>query len=360
LLTRVGLLILKILVVVLIGWVFWPQFRWNEFADALARTSGPTALAVLTLFWFQAVMAALRWRWILRQLGHPLTTGASVEAWLVGQCASQILPAVVGGDAARIIRLRRYHVPTTNALVSVVIDRFAGFVALVVLSAFTVPMLTAYKTTLIPDEIFWAVGMSCLLVAIVLLSLRWTANTAVFRRIPRLAQVQAALRALRPTKEGLLLFTLIGLGTNMTVIISAFLLGRELNPLMDRDPAAGVPADVYSDLDRGLGRSRGPHDERLCAHRRSSHRRACGLDQTRAGKSGARPDRRHRLDRAARERNRRRTAARAGDGPFRSQGVVQTRGWLTRIQERSSTCTGLFWLDLSPRMSWPMSRCFVT
>jgi uncharacterized protein (TIRG00374 family) len=233
LLTRVGLLILKILVVVLIGWVFWPQFRWNEFADALARTSGPTALAVLTLFWFQAVMAALRWRWILRQLGHPLTTGASVEAWLVGQCASQILPAVVGGDAARIIRLRRYHVPTTDALVSVVIDRFAGFVALVVLSAFTVPMLTAYKTTLIPDEIFWAVGMSCLLVAILLLSLRWTANTAVFRRIPRLAQVQAALRALRPTKEGLLLFTLIGLGTNMTVIISAFLLGRELNPLMD-------------------------------------------------------------------------------------------------------------------------------
>lgn len=152
---------------------------------------------------------------------------------VVGQCASQILPAVVGGDAARIIRLRRYHVPTTDALVSVVIDRFAGFVALVVLSAFTVPMLTAYKTTLIPDEIFWAVGMSCLLVAILLLSLRWTANTAVFRRIPRLAQVQAALRAVRPTKEGLLLFTLIGLGTNMTVIISAFLLGRELNPLMD-------------------------------------------------------------------------------------------------------------------------------
>jgi uncharacterized membrane protein YbhN (UPF0104 family) len=233
LLTRLGLLILKILVLVLIGWVFWPQFRWNEFADALARTSPATALAVLTLFWFQAVMAALRWRWILRQLGYPLTTGASVEAWLVGQCASQILPAVVGGDAARIIRLRRYHVPTTAALVSVVIDRFAGFVALVVLSAFTVPMLTAYKNTLIPDEIFWAVGMSCLLVAIVLLSLRWTANTAVVSRIPRLAQVQGALRAVRPTKEGLLLFALIGLGTNMTVIISAFLLGRELNPLMD-------------------------------------------------------------------------------------------------------------------------------
>jgi uncharacterized protein (TIRG00374 family) len=155
LLTRLGLLVLKVLLVVVLGWVFWPQFRWSEFADALARTSMATALAVLTLFWFQAVMAALRWRWILRQLGYPLTTGASVEAWLVGQCASQILPAVVGGDAARIIRLRRYHVPTTAALVSVVIDRFAGFVALVVLSAFTVPLLTAYKNKLIPDEIFW-------------------------------------------------------------------------------------------------------------------------------------------------------------------------------------------------------------
>jgi uncharacterized membrane protein YbhN (UPF0104 family) len=233
LLTRVGLLICKVLVIVLVGWVFWPQFRWSEFADALARTSVGTALAVLTLFWFQAVMAALRWRWILRQLGYPLTSGATVEAWLVGQCASQILPAVVGGDAARIIRLRRYHVPTTAALVSVVVDRFTGFVALVVLSAFTVPLLTAYKNKLIPDEIFWVVGLSCLLVGILLLSLRWTANASVFRRIPRLAQVQAALRAVRPTKEALLVFGLVGLGTNMTVIISAFLLGRELTPLMD-------------------------------------------------------------------------------------------------------------------------------
>jgi glycosyltransferase 2 family protein len=233
LLTRVGLLILKILVIVLVGWVFWPQLRWNEFADALARTSTATALAVLTLFWLQAVMAASRWRWILRQLGYPLTTGASIEAWLVGQCASQLLPAVVGGDAARIIRLRRYYVPTTAAVVSAVIDRFAGFVALVGLSAFAAPMLSAYKNLLIPDEIFWVVGLSCLLVGILLLSLRWSANTPVFRRIPRLGQVQTALRAVRPTKEGLLLFALVGLGTNTTVIISAFLLGRELNPLMD-------------------------------------------------------------------------------------------------------------------------------
>lgn len=231
--TRVGLLILKILVLALVGWAFWPQFRWNELADALARTSTASALAVLALFWCQAVMAAWRWRWILRQLGYALTAGASVEAWLVGQCASQVLPAVVGGDAARIIRLRRYHVPTTAAVVSVVIDRFAGFVALVVLSAFTVPMLTVYKNKLIPDAIFWVIGLSCLLVGILLLSLRWSANTPALRRIPRLGQVQAALRALRPTKEGLLLFAGVGLGTNMTVIISAFLLGRELNSLMD-------------------------------------------------------------------------------------------------------------------------------
>jgi uncharacterized membrane protein YbhN (UPF0104 family) len=233
LLTRVGLLVLKILLVVVLGWVFLPQVRWNEFADAFGRTSMATAIAVLTLFAFQAIMAALRWRWILHQLGYSLTTGASVEAWLIGQCASQILPAVIGGDAARIIRLRRYHVPTTAALVSVVIDRFAGFVALVVLSAFTVPLLTAYKNKLIPAGIFWAVGLSCLLVGILLVSLRWTANASTFRRIPRLGQVQAALRAVRPTKEALLLFALIGLGTNLTVIISAFLLGRELTPLMD-------------------------------------------------------------------------------------------------------------------------------
>ena len=102
----------------------------------------------------QALMAALRWRWILRQLGYPLTAGASLEAWLVGQCASQVLPAVVGGDAARVVRMRRYAVPTTAAIVSVFIDRFAGFVALVALSAFTVPLLTTYEIKIIPSEIF--------------------------------------------------------------------------------------------------------------------------------------------------------------------------------------------------------------
>jgi uncharacterized protein (TIRG00374 family) len=233
LLTRVGLLVLKILVVGVLGWVFWPQFRLNELADALARTSMVAMLAVLALFGLQAAMAALRWRWVLRQLGYSLTVGASVEAWLVGQCASQILPAVIGGDAARVIRLRRYCVPTTPALVSVFVDRFAGFVALVVLSAFTVPLLTAYQSRLIPVEIFWVVGSSCLLVGVLLLSLRWTAHAAVFHRIPRLAQAQAALRQVKLTKEAMLLFALVGLGTNMTVILSAFLLGRELNSLMD-------------------------------------------------------------------------------------------------------------------------------
>jgi uncharacterized membrane protein YbhN (UPF0104 family) len=178
-------------------------------------------------------MAALRWRWILRQLEYPLTAGESIEAWLVGQCASQIVPAVIGGDVARIIRLRRYCVPTAAAVVSVFIDRFAGFVALVMLTAFTVPLLTTYEKKLIPTEIFWVVGLSCLLVALLLLSLRWTANAATFRRIPRLSRIQDALGQVKPTTEGLLLFAAVGLGTNLTVIFSAFLLGRELNSAID-------------------------------------------------------------------------------------------------------------------------------
>lgn len=229
LLTRVGLLVLKILLLVSLGWVIWPQLRWSEFAGSFARTSMPTVAAVLALFLFQAVMAAFRWRWILRQLGHSLTIGASVEAWLVGQCASQFLPAVIGGDAARVIRLRRYSVPTAPAIVSVFVDRFAGFVALVILAAFTAPLLTGYENKIIPTEIFWAIGGSCFLAGIVLLGLRWTANVSAFRRIRPLAGVQAALRQVRFTKDALLLFVLVGLGTNMTVIISAFLLGRELN-----------------------------------------------------------------------------------------------------------------------------------
>jgi uncharacterized protein (TIRG00374 family) len=226
--TKIGLLVFKILLVVVLGWVFWPGLRWSEFADSFARTSVLTTIAVLALFVLQAWMAALRWRWILRQLGYPLTLGASFEAWLVGQCASQVLPAVVGGDAARVVRMRRYAVPTTAAIVSVFIDRFAGFVALVILSAFTVPLLTTYESKIVPVEIFWAVGLSCLLAAIVLISLRWTASVSAIRHIRPLGGIQDALRQVRLDKEALSLFALVGLATNMTVIVSGFLLGREL------------------------------------------------------------------------------------------------------------------------------------
>jgi uncharacterized membrane protein YbhN (UPF0104 family) len=158
--------------------------------------------------------------------------GSSIEAWLVGQCASQILPAVIGGDAARVVRLRRYRVPTTTAVVSVFTDRFAGFVALVMLSAVTVPLLTTYENKLVPSEVFWVIGASCLLVGIMLLLLRWFANASVLHRIPQFARAQTALLQVRPTRGAFLMFGLVGLGTNLTIIISAFLLGRELSPLI--------------------------------------------------------------------------------------------------------------------------------
>src|SRR5262249_41090228 len=58
------------------------------------------------------------------------------------------------------------------------------------------------------------------------------ADVSALRRVPRLAEIQATLRQVSLTRETLLLFAVVGLGTNMTVIVSAFLLGRELSPLM--------------------------------------------------------------------------------------------------------------------------------
>jgi glycosyltransferase 2 family protein len=233
LLTRIGLFAFKIFVLAFLSWVFWPQFHWNELVDSLTQTSTVTITAVLILFALQSAMAALRWRWILRQFGYSLTVSSSLEAWLVGQCASQILPALIGGDAARAIRLRRYGVPTTAALVCVFIDRFAGFVALVVLSAFTVPLLTVYKHKRIPAEMFWVVGAACLLVGVVLLCLRWAADPPAFTRVAWIKRVQAMLRQVPLTKEALLFFAVVGFGTNLTVVISGFLLGRELNSSID-------------------------------------------------------------------------------------------------------------------------------
>ena len=203
----------------------------------------------------------MRWRWIVQTTGHRLPVMDSLDAWLVGQCASQVLPAVIGGDAARILRLRRYGVPMSVTTVTVIMDRFAGFVVLMILSIISIPVL-AYRSDehLVPHEISWMVFILALLLSVFGLCLRYSSRLPIMRTAPALKPVQQALSRLPTDRLSLLVLGLTSLGTNFTVIVSAYVLGHGINPGIDfpglrRFAAAGYLAEFDADIDCRMGAS---------------------------------------------------------------------------------------------------------
>jgi glycosyltransferase 2 family protein len=233
-LKRLAAVLLKIVVVVVLGWLAWPHLEIAAFKANMQRISMMTAAAVLALFMAQGFIAALRWRWIIGAIGYPLPISAVLEAWLVGQCASQILPAVIGGDAVRVLRLHSYAVPLPVSAISVFIDRFAGLVVLVLMAMVSLPILVwGTAPHALPVAVVWVIGFCCLLTIIAAFCLRRASIYSTLRLPPVFDRAQQALRRIPIKPKAMLLLAATGFGTNFTVVLSAFLLGRELDSAID-------------------------------------------------------------------------------------------------------------------------------
>jgi glycosyltransferase 2 family protein len=101
---------------------------------ALGRALGDADLgwaigAALTLFVALGV-SALRWQAYLAALEIDLNLATVVRLYFVGTFFNAFLPSGIGGDAYKAVRIGRPRGRLTEALASVFLDRFAGFVAL--------------------------------------------------------------------------------------------------------------------------------------------------------------------------------------------------------------------------------------
>ncbi len=104
---------------------------------ALGRAIGDADLtwavaAVLTLF-VALFVSAMRWRAYLSALEIELPVATVVRLYFVGTFFNAFLPSGIGGDAYKAVRIGRPRGGLTDALSSVFLDRFAGFVALALL-----------------------------------------------------------------------------------------------------------------------------------------------------------------------------------------------------------------------------------
>ena len=127
------------------GALIWYLFDRNHHAidDALVSVrdidTGMLALAILMMFG-QVVVCGLRWRAVLVALGEPLSLAKSTLLFYIGSFFSQTLPSSVGGDAVRMYKGRRAGLSLSAAINSVMLERGATVVALVILVMATQPV----------------------------------------------------------------------------------------------------------------------------------------------------------------------------------------------------------------------------
>lgn len=130
----------------LLYWVLGSIDRARLF-EAVSELDPVLLCAAFVVLVVQYPFGALRWRELLRLIGLDMETREVIRIHLVGVFLNQMLPSALGGDAYRVWSAGRGGKGWGRALCSVLLDRVAALMILVLLLAAMLPHLA----TILPD-----------------------------------------------------------------------------------------------------------------------------------------------------------------------------------------------------------------
>lgn len=145
--------------------LLWQVADGADALDVLLGVNPWWVAAALVALTLHTVLAAERWRLTAGALGLPLGRGYALREYYLAQLVNSTMPGGVVGDAGRAVRSRE-HSGITIAAQAVVVERFAGQVAVLATMALAVTV-----TTLVPGGLEWPAWMLGLAAALTLGSL---------------------------------------------------------------------------------------------------------------------------------------------------------------------------------------------
>jgi uncharacterized protein (TIRG00374 family) len=190
-------------------------------------------LAALFMLPLSYILTSIRWHLLLESLGIRLSFFRSLVLNLVGAFYNAFMPGTTGGDLIKAYYAARQTAEfRTRAVLSVLIDRAIGLMALILLGG----AMAAYQWH-IPDcrrvaIISGAVVGAALLGVVVFYSRRlrrWTGLDFILKRLPMQRQVQKAVGAMEMYRDRplpLLNALLLSFPVHATAIISATFAGK--------------------------------------------------------------------------------------------------------------------------------------
>lgn len=145
--------ILKILIsLVLLGFIF-SSLDGPAFLRVVEQAQPGWLLAALVMVLAGVVMRALRWQILLAALQVHVSLKELTAIYFIGFLFNNLLPSGLGGDAMRMVELNRHTKHGSDAVTSVVVDRFLGLSSLQALALLAllfdweaVPASVAYFT----------------------------------------------------------------------------------------------------------------------------------------------------------------------------------------------------------------------
>ncbi len=112
-----------------------------QLVETMGLVPVPGLISALLLTVLQPLLAALRWHLILRCLGGALSLVSAFEAYWIGLFAGSLFAGVITGDGMRMWILSRAGLRPSKSVNSVLLDRAAALVGLLLLVAATLPFL---------------------------------------------------------------------------------------------------------------------------------------------------------------------------------------------------------------------------
>ena len=201
--------------------------------EALVSVDLRFLLLVLVLVGVDRAGMVLRWVLLVRSSQQPVAVKSVVWIHLVSSFLGSMLPAGVGGDAARAYTLSRRTAQATEAVASVAVDRLVGVVSIAVMGGIGL-VVWALRAPSVPRGLVMLVTLSTVALGVITLwsdrvvrgtlPSSWQASGAG-RYFLGVSDAVASYRA-RPSTLGAVF--LVSLGVQGLRIVEAYLLGRGL------------------------------------------------------------------------------------------------------------------------------------
>ena len=127
----------------------------------------PLAVATLVLPGLGVIVAAGRWKVLLRGVGAPFPLGKLLEAILIGNFFNQFFPSTIAGDVARGWWIRGSLGSAALSLTIVTTDRVLGFVGICVVAFAVLTLRADILVTPTIGSLNWLILVAALVVAVI-------------------------------------------------------------------------------------------------------------------------------------------------------------------------------------------------